>query len=116
MAATYDFEIEQGANLVLSFVWKDSTATPIDLTNYTARMQIRKSKSATATQLDISTSDYITLGDALGTISIDVPASVTAALDFTSGVYDLELVSGDGNATVYRFLQGCVELNKEVTR
>ena len=114
MAATYDFEIEQGANLILSFVWKDSAGSLIDLTGYTARMQIRKTKSTSATLLSITTSDYITLGGAAGTIAVDVPAATTEALDFTSGVYDLELISSGG--TVYRFLEGCVELNKEVTR
>lgn len=114
MAATHDIEIEQGANFILSLVWNQSNGSPVDLTNYTARMQVRKSKGSATAELDISTSDYITLGDALGTIDINVPAAVTAALNFTSGVYDLELVAGNGN--VYRFLEGCVELSKEVTR
>ena len=44
-AAQYDILIEQGATFSRTFVWKDSSEVAVDLTGYTARMQIRKTKS-----------------------------------------------------------------------
>ena len=113
-AATYDITVEQGATFLKVITWKDSSAVPINLTGFTARMQIRERVSSAAAVLDISTDDYIVLGGAAGTITITVPATVTAALNFTRGVYDLE-VESPGNV-VTRLLQGGVELSKEVTR
>ena len=43
MAAVYDITIEQGATFRLSLVWKDSSNVPVNLTGYTARMQVRRS-------------------------------------------------------------------------
>jgi len=56
----------------------------------------------------------ITLGGALGTISLDLTAEETAAIIWDRGVYDLELESGDG--TVTRLLQGSFTISKEVTK
>ena len=113
-AATHDITIEQGTTYEKTFTWKDSDGVAIDITGYSARMQIRTRKSASSTLLSITDADYITLGDSAGTIAISIPAATTAALDFRSGVYDLELVSPGG--TVYRLVEGTVELSKEVTR
>lgn len=113
-AAQYDIVIEQGATFQKTVTWKDSAGDEIDLSGYSARMQIRARKSSTTTLLSITDADYITLGGAAGTVAISIPASVTADLDFRRAVYDLELVSGGG--IVYRLIEGTVELSKEVTR
>lgn len=113
-AGQYDIYIEQGATYQLNCTYKDSSGSVIDLTGYTARMQIREKKSSTTKLLDISTSDYITLGGVAGTVVVEVPAATTAAMDFSRGVYDLELESSGGIVT--RLLEGAVEFSKEVTR
>jgi hypothetical protein len=114
-AATYDITIEQGATLRLSFVWKDSEEVPINLTGYSARMQVRRSFSSTDKLLDLSTEDgSITLGGAAGTITVEGDASLTELLKTKCGVYDLELESSDGVVT--RLIQGEVTVAPEVTR
>jgi len=113
-AATYDIVIEQGSTYQKTITWKDSSGDPVDITNFTARMQIRSRKSSTSTLLSITEADYITLGGTAGTVAISIPAATTAALDFRRAVYDLELVSSGG--IVYRLIEGTVELSKEVTR
>ena len=40
-AAKYSFKVEQGATLTFNLQWTDDSGTPIDLTAYDARMQIR---------------------------------------------------------------------------
>lgn len=115
MTTTYDLTIEQGATLYQQFRWLDGDNEPVDLTGYTARMQVRRKKSSDDVLLSATTENgYIELGGDEGTILLNVPAAITAALDFKTGVYDLELVASDG--FVDRFLEGSVTLSKEVTR
>jgi hypothetical protein len=112
---TYNLEIKQGATLSLTATWKDSSGTAVNLTGYTARMQIRSTYDASATILSLTSSAGITLGGAAGTIAITASATTTAALTAPwSGVYDLELVSGGGEVT--RLLEGTATVSPEVSR
>jgi hypothetical protein len=114
-AGNYDLVIEQGATFYQEIIWKDSSETPIDLTGYTARMQVRKTVKSSDTILSLTTENgRITLGDDAGTITLEVDAEDTADLTEFCGVYDLELEAGDG--TVTRLLQGQIEVSREVTR
>lgn len=85
-----------------------------DLSGYTARMQIRKSKSSTSSEIELTTSNgRITISGTNGLITCTIAASDTANLDFDKAYYDLEIVTG---STVERLLEGKVTLSKEVTR
>lgn len=109
-AARYLIRIEQGAT------WKPVlTLRDTNLTGYTARMQIRPDIDSNVVLLELSTAN--------GKISIDGPAGQikpaltdveTAAITWTSGVYDLELIAPGGD--VQRLLKGPVEVDPEVTR
>ena len=111
----YDLEIKQGATLSLTATWKDSAGTAINLTGYTARMQVRATYDSSATILSLTSAAGITLGGAAGTIAIAVSAATTAALTAPfSGVYDLEVVSGGGEVT--RLLEGTATVSPEVSR
>jgi hypothetical protein len=115
---------EQGATFRKSFQYlteTDGIETPVDLTGYLARMQVRSSLEATTPLLSISSdTGEITLGDE-GVITVEIGAGVTAALPPTGTtgistnfpVYDLELVLG---ATVTRLIEGYFEVKGEVTR
>lgn len=124
-AGRYSFVIEQGSTLNLELQYKDSSGTPIDLTDYGGRMQIRPSVA--------SSTIYITLSSSLepdgtglnfsgsngqtpptsGSIGIYISAISSSLLNFDTAVYDLELYSG---SYVTRILEGQVKLSKEVTR
>lgn len=87
--------------------------TPVDMTAMTARMSI-KDKVGGTELLRLSTLDgTITLDEVACTITIILPASVTAALTWKGGVYDLELEAIDG--TVMCLLAGKVKVTDEVT-
>ena len=127
-AGVYDIHIDQGANWSLSLTWKDDAGTPINLTGYTARMQIRKSYDSTATKLSLtSPSGGIVLGGSAGTVVLTATKTQTAgiALDYLSlfwnddkqaqrMVYDIEVETSGGTAT--RLLQGAAFVYPEVTR
>lgn len=104
MAGNYDFKIEKGAD------W-DQTITygtpPVDLTGYTAQLQIRDRVGGTTlvTLTDGGAANGLTLGGALGTIRIQRTAAQTA-YTFTRAVYDLMLINGAGFKT--RALKGLV--------
>ena len=50
-----------------------------------------------------------------GTILLELAAEDTANLNFTKGLYDLEIVSGSVKPYVQKVLKGTVKLNKEIT-
>ena len=115
MANRYDIQIKQGATFSLTATWKDSTGAAINLTGYTARMQVRLTYDAATTILSLTSGSEITLGGAAGTIDITVSATTTAGLTAPwAGAYDLELVSGGGVVT--RLLEGSAIVSPEVTR
>lgn len=114
-AGKHDIYIEQGATWSLPLVWKTAEGVPIDVTGYTARMHMRKKVTDPDTVLELTTENSrIALGGVAGTIALSLTATDTAALT-GSGVYDLEMVSGDG-VTVTRLLEGKYALSVEVTR
>lgn len=88
--------------------------TPVSLSGFSARMQIRATVEATTALVSLVSPTDIALDDTNHTITITISATATAALDFEAGVYDLELVSGTGVVT--RLLEGSVVVTPEVTR
>lgn len=114
-AATYDFDIEQGATLLKPIVWKDSSGTPVNLTGYTAKMQVRQSVASPDILLEMSTANSkIQLTPSTGTITLVFSAATTAAIAWKRGKYDLELTSADG--TVTRLIEGQISVSQEITR
>lgn len=113
-AGIYNITAEQGATLTRTVTWKNSAGDPINLTGYTARMQVRADYDSTIAVLTLTTENGgITLGGSAGTIVITATATATTALSASTYVYDLELVLG---STVTRLIQGSFVVNAEVTR
>lgn len=78
--AVVNLVVNQGDYWSQQITWKDSAGDLVDLTGYTAEMQARASASSTATVVDISDGDGITLGGDQGTILLELAATATAAL------------------------------------
>lgn len=113
-AGVYKIVCDQGATFERLLTIKDSNGDLLDLTGYTARMQVRPEVESDSILVELTTENgRITLGDAAGTVSLYIAASDTAALD-KSGFYDLEIIAVDG--TVSRILKGKFDLDPEVTR
>lgn len=115
MAAEHDITIEQGATFQLNLVWRDASNTPIDLTGYTARMQVKRRYADTTPLLNFTTENgAITLGGTNGTVQVVGLATVTDDVPAKVCVYDLELVSPTG--FVKRLVQGTAVVTPEVTK
>jgi len=58
----FDITINQGATFELTITWKDSAGTAINLTGYTARMQVRETYSSATSIVSLTNAAGITLG------------------------------------------------------
>ena len=112
-AGIYDITIEQGDTFTLSANWKDSAGAPVNLTGYSARMQVRSNYESEEVLVSLVSPTNITLGGALGTILATISATDTQKLSIQEGVYDLEL---ELSGVVTRLLQGRATISREVTR
>lgn len=113
LAGQYDITVEQGSTFSLTLTYKDQRGYVIDLTDHTARMQLRPSVGSSTIALELTTANgRIAIDGAQGKITLQIGATDTAGLSGT-GVYDLELVNG---AVVQRILEGTYSVSPEVTR
>lgn len=112
MAGNHDFSIDQGTtwNRLLALA---QNGVAINLTGFTARMQLRRTKSQTDYDLSLTTENGgLTITPLTGQIMVSMTEEQTALLS-GSYFYDLELVSG---SVVARYLEGKISLSPEVTR
>ena len=111
---SYDLCIPQGATFTKVIRWKQNGAL-VDLTGYTARMQVRATTEAASSLIELTTENgRISLGGTAGTITLNISATDTAALTAGRGVYDLELVAPNG--TVFKPVGGVVTIPRNITR
>lgn len=118
--AEADICIFQGATFDQTLVYETGEpSTPVDLSGYTAKMQIRSKPESKAVILELSTSagnNRITLNylGNNGAIRLFISAADTSSLSSCNdAVYDLELYNG---SVVTRIMQGNVIISPEVTR
>lgn len=112
-----NLKIDQGATFTKQVTWKTGPApgVAVDLTGCTARMHARAKITDAVKLLDLTTANGgIVLGGSAGTVEIILTDEQTAAITWTSAVYDLEIEFADG--TVRRLLQGSISVSPEVTR
>lgn len=116
--AEADICIFQGATFNQTLFYETGEpSTPVNLSSYSAKMQIRSKPESKAVILELSTAignGRITLNETTGSIKLFISASDTAGLSVCDkAVYDLELTTG---AITTRILQGNVIISPEVTR
>lgn len=115
-----NIEIEERTSLTVSLVYKDElTCLPIDITGYSALMQVRTSfGSDVSPLLELSTANgRITLGGTAGTVDIqflpgDTDDSV-ASTGWTQGSYDVFLTDTSGNEI--KIAKGFVTIARSAT-
>lgn len=121
-AGKLNLTIEQGATWHRRLTWKTGDpATPVDLTGFTARMQVRAAADVESEEVEpgdvlvelTTENSRITLTPEEGRIELDIDAVTTADIEAVEAVYDLELVNGP---TVTRLVQGAALISAEVTR
>ena len=111
MAGVYNLTIVQRETFSLVATWRDSADAAIDLTGYTAAMDIVDDTGTVL--IDVGVDGTITLGGAAGTVTVTIPAATTATFAAGAYRYDLFLTSGGGQAT--QLLKGSVVVEASVT-
>ena len=128
-AGNYDLVVQQGATKIFDLYYKNKdeneVETPIDLTSYSGRGQIRlrPSDANALAEFDVEILEPPTDGH----IKITLPSTALEGITFkgrthrdkTVAVYDIELyqVDGDGNDSyVIRLLEGKCSISPEVTK
>ena len=117
--ANYNMCVDQNATFTRVFTWFNqpccgtvgSQPAPVDLTGYTASMQIRPYPGSGVLLYDASAD--IALGGTAGTVTLTIPAVNTANFTWWTGVYDLLLIDPSGYVT--RLLNGSVSVCPGVT-
>ena len=115
LAGELNLTIEQGATFLLTLFYQDDTGAPANLTGSTARMKLRKNSHSGQVAVELTTENgRINIVGIAGEINLTISAADTAAMaDHDSGVYDLELVTGE---VVERLIEGTYTVSPEVTR
>lgn len=130
MAPLYNIIADQGSTFLFAITWtqpltpdqitaNDVFGTPVDMTGYGARMQVRSAAGAPDLELDASTTNgMIVIGTPEptdGTINVNVPALFMQDMVAGSYKYDLDVWSSDATPIVTRLIQGSFKLTAEVT-
>jgi hypothetical protein len=126
-AGTYDMTCEQGSTFIrlLEIEMPDpadptgQTFLPFDLTDYSARMQVRRTLESSTTMLNLTTTSVngsqivMQPNNDSNALKIYISDEATALIT-SSGVYDLEIENNTGE--VSRLIEGQFILIPEVTR
>lgn len=111
-AGIYNGVIDQGATWTVNIVYYDYNNVPVNLTGYSARMQLRsKFDSSAVLTLSTATGEIVITGPT-GQIAITASATQTQAIASGIYIYDLELTSG---AEITRLIQGQMTVRENVT-
>jgi hypothetical protein len=118
--ANKNFSIRPGASKALQFQWflVDSTTkvkTPVDLSSYSGKMQIKAEEGDTSALMELSTANgRMTLTDD-GEVFVYISPALTTGYSVKKAVFDILLYSNDPEPVVTEFISGIVTLDKGVT-
>lgn len=99
-----DIAISKGARLYRAFTWQDSNGTVMQLAAKKARLQVRESDMSSNVLMTLSTEagetpdGTIALANTAPNITFLVNGSVTEALTWEKGVYDLKIYTTNDDA------------------
>lgn len=95
-----NFKIIQGDTLVLSAIYKDTSGTPIDITNYTAQFQVRDVPGGKIICATLDTTNGIVIDGVNGKVTVTVPADLTEKFTIPKAAYQLQINSGTVKTTL----------------
>lgn len=107
--------IKKGSTYEHVYTYTDENGTPIDITGWTARMQIRVTIDAATYIYQALSGGDLSIGGVTGEVALSIPEEITAAFTFNAGVYDIELVKPNGKVVDFIGVS-TVRTKPEVTR
>jgi hypothetical protein len=113
MAGQYKFTLEKYASFTVPIVWYQSDGvTPVNITGWTAKLEVKDYTHALLIVTFTTADGSITLGGTNGTITLNMSATATGALQ--AGYWDYDLVL-TGTTQSVRLLEGAFEILEAVT-
>jgi len=109
----YNLTVDKGATFKQNVVYQDSDGIPIVITGSTARMQIRETFESPIIHELTTENGGITIDGPNGELDLIISATDTATFEVTPAIYDLELITNNGE--VVRLLEGNVLISENVT-
>ncbi len=119
-----DIVMDQGSSIKIDFSLTDSNGSPLNMTGYDVRLQVRKSYGDNSSPLinaTLANSKLAWTSQVGGTFFFTLQPADTSSISFAKdspdvleGVYDLEIQSPVG--FVSKPVKGSFTLNREVTR
>lgn len=110
MSQLVNLVVDQGSDFVATLDVEDSIGTPIDLTPYNVRGQIRKSYTS-ITSVEIGCAKTTNRGE----VKLTLTNAQTAAMRDGRYVYDIEIVHAT-LGTVIRVVEGQITVTPRATR
>ena len=110
---SFNLTIKKGSTFKQNIAYTDANGAIINLTGYTARMQIRASYKSDIIHELTTENGGITITGVLGELDLLISATDTDTFDPITAIYDLEIISG---VEVDRIMQGKVNITENVTR
>lgn len=106
-----DITIPQRAGYSIDLIYKDVHGVPVDVSSYTAKMQIRENFTSPAIITLTDTSGIVL--SSTGRVTLVFTGLQTGAFNFTRALWDL-FMTPSGSEPI-RLLKGTVTLDKSVT-
>lgn len=110
MAIIANLYIDQGTDFSITVDVTDSAGDILDLSNYTASAQIRKTYTSTSVSETFST----TISELAGQVTLSLTDTQTSGLEGGRYVYDLNITSNGGVTS--RVIEGQAIVTPGVTR
>lgn len=109
-----NFKVVQGDTFTIQVTYTNPNGTPINLTNYTARMDVRNEPAGKVLCASITNSSGITINGASGIITATFSPSQTRKFSTPSAAYQLQITSPGGQSTT--ILKGYLSVSPAVVR
>lgn len=96
MSNEYNIVVFQNQSLLLQLTYKDHNDVVINISGYTAKMEVRETADSEVAILTLTDADGLTLGGAAGTIVVEIPEDDLEDLVAKAYAYDLLLTTPTG--------------------
>jgi len=114
-AGRYDIQMRTNETFSMQLVYKDRNKLPIDITGYTAHMQVRNKPGGNVLILDSNNvGNSITVDGPNGVVNVEFGVDNMLGVTAQKGAYDLALIDPADKPAVV--VEGTVAIIKGVTR
>jgi len=109
-----NFKVVQGDTFAIRVTYKNSDGSPINLSGYSAQMDVRNEPSGKILCASVSSQSGITINTSLGILDVEFSPSQTRKFTLPSAAYQLQIRSSSGAQTT--ILKGYISTSAAVIR